>query len=56
MQSQQPVPESLKAAITDVVITDGLAGKIRAKARDDHADELDRAGYTDAAAYLRRTR
>lgn len=49
-----PISDTLKLAIANTV--DQFTDQIRTKARDDHADELQHAGYSEAAAYLRKTR
>ncbi|MBP2341098.1 hypothetical protein JOF41_007352 [Saccharothrix coeruleofusca] len=45
------VSAELKTAIGEVVET--MASEIRAKARNDAADDLDQAGHTSAAEWLR---
>ena len=43
-----------EAAVTEILNT--RVDAIRAKARRDHADELQQAGHTEAAEFLRRPR
>lgn len=51
MTTPDPIDE---AAVTTVL--EQRVDQIRAKARIDHADELQQAGYPEAAAHLRQAR
>lgn len=52
--TNQHVSDTLKTAIAHTV--DKFVDEIRAKARADHADELQQAGHAQAADYLRTNR